>query len=115
MTPNGEMLIVADRLVADEFASRLAPSSPTARSDPYEALQAMRDRPWPLIVLTAPQPDLAGFCQAVRRLQRDARVMVLCAPAAEPQVRPLVGDTLDDYFIYPLMESDWRKLLGKSD
>jgi hypothetical protein len=39
-----------------------------------------------------------------------AALLVLCAPAGEPRVRQLKGKTIDDYFIYPLMESDWEAL-----
>ena len=110
MTSRDDMLVVAERLVADELAARVGPGRFRAYSDPYDALGAMRDRRWATILLTASQVDLDGLCRAVRRLQRDARLLVLCAPSGEPRVRPLKGKTIDDYFIYPLMESDWEAL-----
>jgi len=110
VTSRDDMLVVAERLVADELAARVGPGRLRAYSDPYEALGAMRDRCWGTVLLTVSQVNLDGLCRAVRRLQRDARLLVLCAPADELRVRPLKGKIIDDYFIYPLMESDWEAL-----
>jgi diguanylate cyclase (GGDEF)-like protein len=96
------MLVLADRRVGEELAAHLGNGRCARVGEPYEALEAMGRRRWPAVVLTAPRADFAGLCRASRRLQRNARLFAVCGPAAEPDVRPLLGRPLDDYFIYPL-------------
>jgi diguanylate cyclase (GGDEF)-like protein len=115
MIPTAKMLLLADPAVGQEFTSRLGPDRVQTLADPYDALEALSRRPWPVVVVAAPQPDFAGLCRACRRLQRDAVLLALCPPAAEPEVRPLTGETLDDYLIAPLTRRDWANLKARAD
>lgn len=111
MSDRAELLLVADRTVSAELAERIRPHRFVSESDPYEALLAMRDRDWAAVILTAPQPEFPALCRAARRLRGPGRVFALCPPTAEPEVRPLAGDVVDDYFIYPPTRQDLAKLL----
>ena len=104
------MLVLARRGVSDEFSDRVGPGKVAAFDDPYEALAAMGRGTWLRIVIEASYVGLDGLCRAVRRLQGDAKLFVLCSPAMEPEVRDLVDGAIDDYFIYPLTSDDWRTL-----
>lgn|GEM_PF-2403151 len=115
MTGAGGMLVLAERTVTDEFSDHFGPDSLRAFDDPYEALAAMENRDWASVVIAGSYVGLRGLCRAVRRLQRNARIVVLCGPAAESEVLALVGGAsdegpIDDYFIYPLTAADWRKV-----
>ena len=101
MSSRENMLLVGDRSARKEFSSRLGEETFVYHGDPYDALLEMGKRRWSAIVLTAPQADFAGLCRASRRLQSDSRLFAVCPPAAEPEMRGLVGNVLDDYFIYP--------------
>jgi DNA-binding response OmpR family regulator len=109
------MLVLAEPAVTDEFSDHFGPDVLSAYDDPYEALRAMESRDWTSVVIAASFVGLSGLCRAVRRLQRDARVVVLCGPATESEVRGLsdgvtAESTIDDYFIYPLTDDEWRKV-----
>ena len=115
MTTAREMLVLAELAVTDEFSDHFGPDVLAAFDDPYEALAAMESRHWASVVIAASYVGLSGLCRAVRRLQQDARVIVLCGPATESEVRGLVDgvtaeNTIDDYFIYPLTNDEWRKI-----
>ena len=117
MTAAGEMLVLAELAVTDEFSDRFGPDALAAFDDPYEALAAMESGHWASVVIAASYVGLSGLCRAVRRLQQNARVIVLCGPAMELEVRGLAGgvaaeSTIDDYFIYPLTNDEWRQLTG---
>ena len=117
MTTAGEMLVLAQREVTDEFSNHFDDDVLETFDDPYEALAAMGQRDWSSVVIAASYVGLSGLCRAVRRLQQDARVVVLCGPATESEVRGLtdgvkVEKTIDDYFIYPLNNDEWRCLTG---
>ena len=112
MTGPEELLLVADRRVSEELAGRVRPGRFVSCPDPYDALVQMQRRSWRGVVLTAPRADLAGLCRALRRLQRSARLFALCPPAAEPDVCPLAGKVLDDYFIYPPTGAELGRMLA---
>ena len=113
------MLLLADKELTDQIAA--CPAAPAAEvvADPYEALEAMAHRPFPLVVLSPTERgpggegEFAALCRASRRLQHEARLVALCPPRLEAEVRPLVGTTLDDYFITPPSPADLRALLGR--
>ncbi|MFW6132802.1 MAG: GGDEF domain-containing protein [Planctomycetota bacterium] len=87
-----------------------------ARAEAYAALEELARRKWSAVVIAADTDrgvengELAGLCRAVRRLQRDTRVVVLCRPADEPTARELAGTVVDDYFISPSAPSDWKRI-----
>ena len=117
MTAAGDMLVLGDLAVTDEFSDHFDPDVLSAFDDPYEALAAMESGNWSSIVIAASYVGLSGLCRAVRRLQQNARVIVLCGPATESEVRGLTDgvtaeSTIDDYFIYPLTDDEWRNLTG---
>lgn len=116
------MLVLAEPDVINEFADRFGPDALRAFDDPYEALAAMESRDWGSVVIAASYPGLDGLCHAVHRLQPDARVIVLCGPAMESEVRGLADgvaacSAIDDYFIYPMNNDEWRNIdpSGQSD
>jgi len=111
VTAGGDILMVADGAAADGLAERLGSARLVRAVDPYEALLKMSRRRWPAIVLTAPREDFTGLCRASRRLQPAAKLFAVCPPAAEPDVRPLARDVIDDYFIYPPTGSDARRIV----
>ena len=115
MTVAVEMLVLAEPVVTNEFSDRLGSDALVAFDDPYEALEAMESGDWASIVIAASYVGLSGLCRAVRRLQQNAKVIVLCGPAAELEVRGLVSGVtaagaIDDYFIYPLTDDEWRNV-----
>jgi diguanylate cyclase (GGDEF)-like protein len=110
MSGPSRMLLVADRAVGEEIVRQLGDGQCVVRSDPYDALLEMGRRRWPVVVLSAPRGDFAGLCRAARRLQGDARLYAVCPPAGEGDARGLLGDPLDDYFIYPLSPQDVAEL-----
>jgi len=116
MSGGPDILLIADRPLsgADAWAGQLTGDGGrlVQRTDPYEALEDMARQSWSLILVTAPRADLAGLCRASRRLQPKAKLVALCAPAAEPESRQLVGSVLDDYLIYPPTRSDLAHLRG---
>jgi diguanylate cyclase (GGDEF)-like protein len=105
-----ELLLLADDALGREFEVNLGPGRMVQRTDPYDALAEMSRRRWRSVVLTAPWGDFAGLCRASRRLQHAARLLAVCEPVCEPQLRTLVGRELDDYFIYPPTRADWQAL-----
>jgi len=108
----GEILLLGEPSVGEEFAARCGDGARVTRlSDPYDALEEMSRRPWPVVVLTAPRPELDSLCRASRRLQCDARLLAICSPADEPDVRKLSPGVLDDYFVYPPTRGDWQDIL----
>jgi len=109
---SGDMLLLADGAVGRELAGLLGREQCAAVADPYEALREMSRRRWPTVVLTAGRADFPGLCRASRRLQHDSRLYAICSPAGEPEVRPLLGRPLDDYFIYPLTRRELAALRG---
>ena len=115
MTSAGEMLVLAELAVTEEFSDRFGPDALVAYDDPYEALAAMEGASWSSVVIAASYVGLSGLCRAVRRLQQNARLIVLCGPATESKVRGLVDGVasegaINDYFIYPLTDEDWREV-----
>ena len=117
MTAADRMLVLAEPAVTDEFSDHFGSDALSAFDDPYEALAAMEDRDWASVVIAASYVGLRGLCCAVRRLQQNARVIVLCGPATESEVRGLAGGAaaegaIDDYFIYPLTNDEWREVTG---
>jgi hypothetical protein len=109
------MLVLAEPGVTDEFSDHFGSDVLAVFDDPYEALAAMEHQDWAGVVIAASYAGLTGLCCAVRRLQQDARVVVLCGPATESEVRGLIdgiaaGSAIDDYFIYPLTDDEWRKV-----
>ncbi len=102
-----DLLMLADSALSDSLSGKLDGMS--SCEDPYDFLLELSRRRWSCVVLEAPldgtsqagRDDFAGLCRASRRLQRDSRIVSFCAPAAEMNVRSLVGRVLDDYYILP--------------
>jgi len=106
------ILVLADGPVGSNLTDQLADARFVRHSGPYDALMEMGRRSWPVVVLSAPRAEFAGLCRASRRLQHDARLLAVCPPTAEPEVRPLRGRLLDDYFIHPLTRGDLAEICG---
>jgi hypothetical protein len=109
------MLVLAEQAVSEEFSDYFSDEELDVFDDPYEALAAMENGSWSSVVIAASYVGLRGLCSAVRRLQKGARLIVLCGPAMESEVRGMAGGiaaqgAIDDYFIYPLTSNEWRSL-----
>ncbi len=112
MTASLDTLVLADGNVTRELKAQSPDGAFASCADPYEALLELGRRPWSNVVLTAPRAQLDGLCRAVRRLQKSARVVALCAPATEPEMIPLTGKVIDDYLIYPPSRNQWQALVA---
>ena len=110
MIQSQEMLLVCEGPAAERLSEQLGSGRLLRRSDPYEALLELSRRQWSAVVVAGPQPGFEGLCRAMRRLQPDARLYALCPPSAEAEVRPLAGEVLDDYFIYPPTDEEMRRI-----
>ncbi len=112
------MLLLADNELSERLVRRLAGQSVEAVADPYDALEKMAHQTFPVVVLSSTwagegeEGEFAALCRASRRLQQNARLYALCPPRLEMEVRPLVGQVLDDYFIYPPSQADLQVLAG---
>ncbi len=112
------MLLLADKKLGEQLSRQMGETPMLAVDDPYAALEEMSRRNWPVVVLSADSSaggpsDFAGLCRASRRLQPRARLYAICTPRLEPDVHPLLGDTLDDYFISPLSAADVATLTAE--
>ena len=113
MSERGDILLLTDTRIEDQLTRCTGKRSFVSCQDPYDALLEMSHQRWSTVVLTAPRPNFAGLCRASRRLQVDSRLFAICPPSAEPDVRPLAGKVLDDYFIHPPTPSQWRRIVGE--
>jgi len=109
----GDILLLGEPALGRQLAGRCdeAGVRVVCRSDPYDALDEMSHRSWPVVVLTGARPEFAALCRASRRLQAAARLLALCHPAQEPDVRKLAPKVLDDYFICPPTRGDWQSMI----
>lgn len=106
MSDGPNMLVVSPEADGRELCRRLGNGDAVCLPDPFDALLEMGRRTWSAVLVAAPQPELDGFCRAARRLQKHARLLAVCTPAAEPDTRELKGRLLDDYFIHPPSSAD---------
>ena len=104
------MLLVCDEQTARELSGPLGEARIERCGDPFEALLAMSRRQFRTVILCAPRVELASLARAARRLAPSAKTVALCQVADEPEVRQLVGEVLDDYFIYPPTAGDLDEL-----
>jgi len=105
-----DTLLLAEEPWAGPLSSWLGAGGLSTCAEAYDALEQMARRRLGTIVLTAPRADFAGLCRASRRLQRDCGLFAVCTPAAEMEIRPLAGEVLDDYFIYPPTRADLARV-----
>jgi len=106
----GNILLLSGEQVADELAS-LAPAEDVAHhTDPYDALEELARKRYRGVILTHPYPDFPGLVRAVRLLQRSSRILALCSPAGEADLRLTGLGELDDYFLYPPTAEDVARM-----
>ncbi len=113
MTKAGTFLLLADEVQGSEIISPFGAETVCHVDDPYALMMELSQEDWPAVLVTAPRADLAGLCRAVRRLQHNASLFVLCTPTAEPEARELAGTLIDDYFILPMRVSDVQRVREK--
>lgn len=99
------ILLLAEGATGYELSARLG-GSVTSHSDPYQALETLSESPFQAVVFTAPRPELASLCRAMRRIREDVKLLALTSVRGESQVQALRGLELDDYFIYPPTRED---------
>ncbi|MCK4602949.1 MAG: hypothetical protein KAU28_10815, partial [Phycisphaerae bacterium] len=109
---DGELVMLGAPAMSERLAVRLGDSEVASHEDPYDFLLALARRRWRAVVLTGQQADFPGLCRASRRLQRDSRLVAVCSPSAEMTVRPLAGEVIDDYFIFPPTRRELATLRG---
>jgi len=113
MTGGANLLLLADRSDRQDLLHRIASGDLVhCCTSPYDAIEEMSRRSWPAVALSSRGGDLPGLCRAARRLQGQTSLFALCTPVDEPNLRPLVGKVLDDYFIYPPTRQDIAQLRG---
>jgi diguanylate cyclase (GGDEF)-like protein len=112
LTGQADTLVVGDGPGRREITRHAPRGTYTCIPDPYSGVQAMSQRAWGAVVATADRATLPGLARAARRLQPDASLFALCHPRDESATRPLVGDTLDDYFIAPPTRADVSRILS---
>jgi len=108
----GDMLLVADTAPRDGLGRYVREGRLIRIGDPYEALMEMGRRRWEGVLVTAPRADFSGLCRASRRLQPDSSLYAICPAPLEPEVRPLVGQVLSDYFVHPITRDDLEKIFA---
>jgi diguanylate cyclase (GGDEF)-like protein len=99
MRGDERILLLADEPAQAQLRRPLGEGC-VALDEPYQALEALAGARFDAMVLTAPRPELGGFCRAARRLLPRGGLYAVCSPAAEAEVRG-IGGLLTDYFIYP--------------
>lgn len=112
MSSGTNTLILGDGPGRRGIARHAPRGSYTCIPDPYKGVEAMSQRAWGAVVVTADRQTLPGLARAARRLQPDASIFALCPPREESATRPLVGETLDDYFIAPPTRADVSRILS---
>ncbi len=110
MPGRNKALLLADTSAGEDFAQRLGINKCRVVGDPYELLEAIHQQAAPLVILSAPQNGLEYLCRAIRTLRKGTHIAVVCPPPAEPDVRSMLSKTIDDYFLLPLTDADWRCL-----
>ncbi len=112
MVENEQILVLAEPGIEEELLKSFG-GGPLIVNEPYEALLKMSRRRWKAVLLCqgAADDDFAGMCRATRRLCGDDGVYAICTPRGEPDVAPLVGELIDDYFIHPPTTLDVRSVL----
>ncbi len=112
---NERILVLAEPELSDALTQSFGQGRPLAVSNPYEALEKLSQRRWNAVVLSVKpaEDDFPGMCRATRRLCGQDNIYAVCAPEDEPQVRPLVGELIEDYFINPPTVADVRRVCGR--
>ncbi len=98
---NGDILLLAPDGVAEELSALSERVSFLHRADPYDALDELARRSYGAVILAQDYPDFAALVRAVRRLQQSARLVALCSPAGEADLKMSREDETDNYLIYP--------------
>ncbi len=103
-----DLMLLADADRIDTIRERLEARQiqPVCFSNPDKALQAVSQGDWSAVVISTNRGDYPGLCEAIRQLQPNARILAICSASAEPEVRDLLGLSLDEYFIHPPGEKD---------
>ena len=116
MSKNTRTLILADPDMGEQLSARLKLKNADVLcfQDPYDLLTELSKRSCSTVLLSAPRADLVGLCRASRRLQAGARVLAICPPSGEPELKDLPREVLDDYFIYPPTDADIEKILASA-
>lgn len=114
MSKNTRTLILADADMGEQLSARLDNADVVCYEDPYDLLSELAKQRCSIVILTAPRPDFAGLCRASRRLQADVRLLAICPPSAEPEIKDLTREVLDEYFIYPPTDADIARILASA-
>lgn len=114
MSEQPDILLLSDPGLAERLTGPLPADSFVVQREPFAALEALSERPYAAVVLTAPRPDFGALLAAVRRLQPKARIFALTTPAGEHDLLRADGQFIEDYFIIPPTRSEWRRILDAS-
>jgi diguanylate cyclase (GGDEF)-like protein len=108
MKANKQLLVLADADRAGELTDRLAGRNlePATFTDAFSALETLSEGSWSTVLVSTRRGDFAGLCEAIRQLQPTARILAICQAVDEPEVRDLLGLSIDEYFIHPASDRD---------
>ncbi len=112
MTENNQTMLLAGKDRVEELRRQLEGIGldPVIHSQPRDALSQLSQEPFATVVFSVSPTDRAGLLQAIRELQPQARILAICDPGDEPEIRDMLGLTIDEYFIHPPSESDLMAL-----
>ncbi|MFW6062092.1 MAG: GGDEF domain-containing protein, partial [Planctomycetota bacterium] len=110
MDRRGDILLLADPDTGSSIAKKLPGLDVRLVADPYQTLAEASEGQWGAVLLSAPRPDLAGLCRAIRRLQPGTPIYALTPPTGEPELRAIPQPPLDDYYILPLTPQDTARI-----
>lgn len=105
------LLLLADDEAAREISRRMERPDVVRSDDAYDALLELARRRCGAVVMTAPRPELDGFARAVRRLNRQVRLLAVCPPDAPPEARAEVERLADGCCSYPPTRGELNVLL----
>jgi diguanylate cyclase (GGDEF)-like protein len=71
-----------------------------------EAMALLSRQTFNAVIFSVSPSERAGLLQAIRELQPQAQILAVCDPGDEPEIRDMLGLTVDEYFIHPPSDSD---------
>jgi diguanylate cyclase (GGDEF)-like protein len=103
MTPEPAAVLLAQPDRIDRLAAQLrqAGVEPSVRTDPEAAIEELAGGSVPAVIVSIQAQDSTRRLETIRSLQPEARVIAICDPCQEPEMRDLLGLAIDEYFIYP--------------
>jgi diguanylate cyclase (GGDEF)-like protein len=109
-TPAGDILVLADDEMSRDLATNLPPNRAVCVDDPYDVLLELARRECAAVVMTAPRDEMESFARAVRRLNDQARLLMVF-PDRDAQGRATAEGIADACCPYPPTRAELNLLL----